>query len=63
VHQVIQQIFLRSYPEPPVSKGRELGRQKVSRIRKNEMGRKDEGRGGGDAKGGKIVSVDWWHLN
>jgi len=27
------------------------------------MGRKDEGRGGGDGRGGRIVSEDWWPLN
>jgi hypothetical protein len=50
-------------PRTPVSKGRELGRQKESRIRRNEMGRKDEGRGGGDRRGGRMVSEDWWPLN
>jgi hypothetical protein len=45
VYQEIQQIFRRSYPGPPFQRGRELGRQKESRIRRNEMGRKDEGEG------------------
>jgi hypothetical protein len=54
MHQVIQQFFRRSYPVPPISKGRELGRQKESRIRRNEMGRKDEreGRRGTEEEGG-----------
>jgi hypothetical protein len=32
-------------PRTPVSKGRELGKQKVNRIRRNEMERKDAGEG------------------
>jgi hypothetical protein len=51
-------------PRTPVLKGKELGRQKESRIRRNEMGRKDERegrRGGGDGRGGRIVSE--WPLN
>jgi hypothetical protein len=49
-------------PCTPFSKDRELGKQKESRIRRNEIWEgKMKGRGGGDGRGGRIVGE--WPLN
>jgi hypothetical protein len=45
MHQVIQQIFRRSYPVPPFQREGARKAKGKYRIRRNEMGRKDEREG------------------
>jgi hypothetical protein len=63
-HQIIQQIFRRSYTPDPHFKG-EGAREGKRRVGLEEMKweGKMKGRGGGDGRGGTIVREDWWPLN
>jgi hypothetical protein len=63
MHQIIQQIFRGSYPDPRFNgEGAREGKRRVG-LEGMKWEGKMKGRGGGDGRGGRIVSEDWWPLN